>query len=133
MTDFVNGEEFEEPKPVVFVLSDARGKTAVGVVESAADQFAEDAIIVKQLGNVNTVEMVCDYLDKNREADTPTAVFHTIADKNLRRDIRRELDNRGIPSVALLGPAVPVLSSLTGEEPASVSGRRVDTEVYELL
>ena len=86
MTDFVNGEEFEEPKPVVFVLSDARGKTAGGVVESAADQFAEDAIIVKQLGNVNNVEMVCDYLDKNREADTPTAVFHTIADKNLRRD-----------------------------------------------
>lgn len=122
----------EEPKPIVFVLSDARGKTAVGVVEAAADQFEEDAVVVKQLGNVNSVQMVCDYLDHNRELDAPTAVFHTIADKNLRRDIRRELDNRGIPSVDLLGPAVTVLSSLTGEEPASVSGRRANTEVFEV-
>jgi regulator of PEP synthase PpsR (kinase-PPPase family) len=133
MANVVIGDEFgEEPKPIVFVLSDARGKTAVGVVEAAADQFVDDAIVVKQLGNVSNVEMVSDYLDKNHEENTPIAVFHTIADKNLRRDIRRELDNRGIPSVDLLGPAVTVIASLTGEEPASVSGRRTDVSVMEL-
>ena len=130
--DFIGEEIGEESLPVVFVLSDARGKTAVGVVEAAADQFEDGAIVVKQLGNVNNVEMVCDYLDKNREEDTPTAVFHTIADKNLRRDIRRELDSRGIPSVDLLGPAITVIASLTGSEPASISGHRAETSVQEL-
>ncbi|MCI1934497.1 MAG: kinase/pyrophosphorylase [Atopobiaceae bacterium] len=134
MTEFITaGEVADGPKPVVFVLSDARGKTAVGVVEAAADQFVDDAIVVKQLGNVSNVEMVCDYLDKNREETTPTAVFHTIADKNLRRDIRRELDRRGIPSVDLLGPAITVIASLTGEEPQGVSGRRTSVSIQELL
>lgn len=130
--EFIGEDIEDEVVPVVFVLSDARGKTAVGVVEAAADQFDDGAIVVKQLGNVNNVEMVCDYLDKNRDEDTPTAVFHTIADQNLRRDIRRELDSRGIPSVDLLGPSITVLTSLTGTEPVSMSGHRSEISVQKL-
>ena len=44
----------------------------------------------------------------------------------------RELDRRGIPSIDLLGPAITVISTLTGEEPHYETGRRVDTEVQEV-
>lgn len=123
---------FDTATPVVFVISDARGKTATGVVEAAADQFGEDAVVIKQLGNVNSLGMVKDYLDHNLEEDVPVAVFHTIVDRNLRRDIRRELDSRGIPSIDLLGPAITVLSTLTGSDPAYEPGRRVNSHVQEV-
>jgi len=133
MTDTTTGADiFDSPTPVVFVLSDSRGKTAVGVVEAAADQFGDEAVIIKQLGNVNKVEVVGDYLDRNVDPDCPMAVFHTIVDRDLRRDIRRELDKRGIPSIDLLGPAITVLSTLTGEEPKNIVGHRSETRVQEL-
>lgn len=123
---------FDVPTPVVIVISDARGKTATSVVEAAADQFGEDSVIIKSVGNVRDLATVKKYLDENVEEGVPTAVFHTIVDRNLRRDIRRELDGRGIPSIDLLGPAITVLMSLTGEEPKLEAGRRVESKVEEL-
>ena len=75
---------------------------------------------------------MCEFLNGNIEEDVPLAVFHTIVERNLRRDIRRELDKRGIPSIDLLGPAITVISTLTGEEPKYEPGRRMDTEVQEV-
>lgn len=130
--DSLDDDVMEHVTPVVFVLSDARGKTAAGVVEAAADQFGEDAVIIKQLANVRSVDMVKDYLDRNLDPGVPVAVFHTLVDRNLRRDIRRELDKRGIPSIDLLGPAITVLSTLTDQEPIYQPGHRTDTEVQEV-
>ena len=67
-------------------------------------------------------EQVRDYFDKNFNPERPSAVFHTFANGQLRREIRRELDRRGIPSIDLLGPAVTVISTLTGEEPSHAIG-----------
>lgn len=134
MTEITNedGDEltFVSGTPIVYVLSDARGETAVNVVEAAADQFSEDAVVIKLLGNVKSVEDVRRYLDRNvDDSSNNLAVFHTIVDRNLRRDIRRELDKRGIPSIDLLGPAVTILSTLTGEEPKNQVGRRTSQQV----
>ncbi|OFK24292.1 kinase/pyrophosphorylase [Olsenella sp. HMSC062G07] len=126
--DSLGVDIFSDVTPVVFVLSDARGETAASVVEAAADQFSDKVVTIKQLGNVKSVDMVRTYLDSNITADVPLAVFHTIVDRNLRRDIRRELDSRGIPSIDLLGPAITVISTLTGEEPHYEVGRRSDNE-----
>ena len=125
-------DPFANVTPVVFVLSDARGKTATSVVEAAADQFSDGIVAIRQLGNVRSVSMVCDYLDQNVTEDVPMAVFHTIVDRNLRRDIRRELDKRGIPSIDLLGPAITVISTLTGEEPKYQAGHRAKNQVQSL-
>ncbi|WP_058270325.1 kinase/pyrophosphorylase [Olsenella massiliensis] len=126
--DSLGVDIFSDVTPVVFVLSDARGETAASVVEAAADQFSDKVVTIKQLGNVKSLDMVRTYLDSNITADVPLAVFHTIVDRNLRRDIRRELDSRGIPSIDLLGPAITVISTLTGEEPRYEVGRRSDNE-----
>lgn len=108
--------------PLIFVLSDSRGETANTVVMAAAAQFGDGSVEIKRLPNVKSVDMVCEYFDEHYEADRPCAVFHTIADGVLRRNIRRELDSRGIPSIDLLGPAVTVLSTLTGDEPTHAVG-----------
>lgn len=108
--------------PKIFVLSDARGETANTVVMAAAAQFGKESVEIQRLSNVNDLEMVRAFFDENYDPARPSAVFHTFADGTLRREIRRELDRRSIPSIDLLGPAVTVLSTLTGEEPSHAIG-----------
>lgn len=122
-------QETQTKEPCVYVLSDARGKTATGVVEAAASQFEDGIVTIKQVGNVKNLETVQEFLDANLKDGEPVAVFHTIVDKNLRRDIRRELDMRGIPSIDLLGPAITVISTLTDTEPILMPGRRTQPKI----
>ena len=129
----IDDQMFNAATPVVIVLSDARGKTATGVVEAAADQFGADSVVIKKLSNVNSVEMVSDFLSKEAAEDIPQAVFHTIVERNLRRDIRRELDKRGIPSIDLLGPAVTIISTLTGAEPVNEAGHRTSVQITSIV
>lgn len=113
---------YDDEVPKIYVLSDSRGETANTVVLAAAAQFGKDSVEIERLSNVTDVQTVRDFFDKNYEPNRPTAVFHTFANGVLRREIRRELDRRGIPSIDLLGPAVTVLSTLTGEEPTHAIG-----------
>ena len=117
---------FGQVTPLIYVLSDARGETANTVVMAAAAQFAETSVDIERLSNVKDVDTVRAYFDENFDPDRPCAVFHTFANGTLRREIRRELDRRGIPSIDLLGPAVTVISSLTGEEPTHEIGAIYD-------
>lgn len=108
--------------PLIYVLSDARGETANTVVMAAAAQFGDASVDIRRLSNVKDVDTVRAYFDENFDESRPCAVFHTFANGILRREIRRELDRRGIPSIDLLGPAVTVISTLTGEEPTREIG-----------
>lgn len=120
--DITDDALFDEAVPMIYVLSDSRGETANTVVMAAAAQFGPDSVEIERLSNVKDVDTVRAYFDEHYDENRPTAVFHTFANGNLRREIRRELDRRGIPSIDLLGPAVTVLSTLTGEEPTHAIG-----------
>jgi regulator of PEP synthase PpsR (kinase-PPPase family) len=119
--DLKINEMVEDPKPIVCIISDARGDTAYGVVAAAAAQFEADALDVVLLPNARNVQDVNTFLDAQEEG-RPIAVFHTFVDERLRRDVRHALVRRGIPSIDLLGPAVTVLSTLTGKEPSNKIG-----------
>lgn len=131
MADLVGEEIFTHEPPEVFVFSDARGKTAVGVVEAAAAQFVDGIITIRQVGNIHDLDTVRAYLDENVQEGEAAAVFHTIVDPNLRREIRRELDARGIPSIDLLGPSITIIATLTGEEPKYETGRRTQIQIEQ--
>ena len=81
-----------------------------------------DAVEIKRLSNIKDLETVTEYFEENYTVGEAAAVFHTFADGVLRREIRRELDRLGIPSIDLLGPAVTVISTLTGEAPSHEIG-----------
>lgn len=118
----LDNDAFEQAIPLIYVLSDSRGETANTVVMAAAAQFGDGSVEIRRLSNVKDVNTVRAYFDEDFDPDRPSAVFHTFANGVLRREIRRELDRRGIPSIDLLGPAVTVLSTLTGEEPTHAIG-----------
>ena len=113
---------FAHIKPVLYILSDSRGETANAVVCAAAAQFHDDAVEIVRLSNIKDLETVSEYFEENYLPGSACAVFHTFADGTLRREIRRELDRRGIPSIDLLGPAVTVISTLTGDAPSHEVG-----------
>lgn len=109
-------------QPVIHVISDSLGDTASDVVAAAASQFDEGAVEIERLSKVTTVEQVRRYFDENAVPGAPTAAFHTIVVPDLRAEIRSELDRRGIPSIDLMGPAITVISALTGAEPRNIAG-----------
>ena len=112
----------DEKVPVIHIISDSLGETATEVVNAAAAQFPAGAIRIERLAKVDSADQVRHYFDKNADPDVPTAVFHTIVNSGLRSEVRRELDRHGIPSIDLLGPAISVLSTLTGLAPKNIPG-----------
>ena len=92
---------FAVDNPILYILSDSRGETALAVVYAAAAQFPDDAVEIERISNIGDVETVCEYFDEHYNSGRQCAVFHTFADGTLRREIRRELDRRGIPSIDL--------------------------------
>lgn len=119
--DLSTDEVVEDVKPIVLIISDARGDTAYSVVVAAAAQFDEDALDIARLPDARNVQDVNTFMDAQEEG-RPIAVFHTFVDERLRRDVRHALVKRGIPAIDLLGPAVTVLSTLTGTEPSNKVG-----------
>lgn len=124
MSPVILEDGLDEQVPVVYVLSDARGETANAVVEAAAAQFGDGSVDIVRVPNVKSADAMRAYFDDpaNYDPDRPAAVFHTFADAALRREVRRALDELGVPSIDLLGPAVNILSTLTGEEPSHAIG-----------
>lgn len=113
--------EYAPDAPTIHIFSDALGETADRLVRAACAQFPLGSVRIERLGKVRDVAQVRDYLDRLGEVG-PTAVFHTIVDYDLRGEVRRELDGRGIPSIDLIGPAINVVRGLTGLEPAGTAG-----------
>lgn len=120
----VEFDVFDDVTPIIYVVSDARGETANAVVKAAAAQFEPGAVEIVRLSNITSVEALHDYFKENYDSKVPCAVFHTVADAALRRQIRRGLDDLNIPSVDLLGPAVQIVSKLTGLEPSYAIGAK---------
>ncbi len=111
------GESLLEEHATVFVVSDSLGESANSVVLSAAAQFSDGAVHVVRLSQIESAQEVEEYLNEHDEEFTSTAVFHSIVDPVLRRDVRSSLNARGVLSVDILGPVVQLLAGLTGEKP----------------
>lgn len=111
------GDGRPEDAALVYVVSDSLGDSANNVVLSAAAQFSDGAVRVVRLSQIKSVEEVAAYFDEHDEDFVSTAVFHSIVDPSLRKQVRSDLNNRGILSVDILGPVVQLLAGLTGEKP----------------
>ena len=109
-------------KVTVHVISDSLGDTACEVVLAAAGQFSQDSVRISRLPHVSDVSQVKRYLEPYIDRERRIAVFHTIVDPTLRSQVLDYLSSLHIRSVDLIGPAIAVISSLTGEKPKGVAG-----------
>ena len=126
--------------PTVLVISDSLGDTACEVVLAAAGQFEEGSIRIARLPKVERVQQVVDYLAPRIEEGERIAVFHTIVTEDLRAEVVDALLDLRVPAVDLMGPAMYILSYLTGCHPSGIPGtihrtddayfRRIDAMEY---
>ena len=122
-----------DPQTVtIHIISDSLGTTARGVVASAVVQIPRGSVVVSTLSHVENLAQVRTYLSRYVVSGEKTAVFHTVLDRELRRSIREELEDLGVPSVDLLGPAMRIVAALTEQEPMNVPGLVVDRTVPEV-
>lgn len=122
-------ESVPEKRPItVHVISDSLGGTAGAVVRAAAVQFDKSSVSIGCLSHVSGIDQVSAYRERFIGSGAPTAVFHTILDEGLREELRQEMDAAGIPLVDLLGPAMGILSKLTGSDPLNIPGLVVDRD-----
>ena len=109
------------------IIADSTGRTASSVVCGAVIQFPEGDVTVRGLTHVKSVDEVRTYVDKYIDDPRTTTVFHTILDGTLRREVIELLNDRGIASVDLLGPATSIVSRLLEEDPTPVTGMTLES------
>lgn len=128
-------DKIDSNTPTVHVISDSLGDTACEVVLAAAGQFDERAIRIARLPKVGDIKQVVEYLTPRVKAGEKIAVFHTIANPELRQQVSDTCFNLRIPFVDILGPATGAISILTGEEPHGIPGtiHRTDERYFHRI
>ena len=116
-------------KVCLHVISDSSGATAVRVLRGASVQFKECDVEISVLSHLSNVAQARAYIEREVEEGEETAVFHTIMNEQLRDSVKELLDDKGIPSVDVLGPATMVLASDLGQDPAREVGLTLDDGV----
>lgn len=143
---------YTEHKPgahMVYVISDSLGDTAADVALAAASQFPTEQLNISRLPKASDIMQVKRFLDEAEKTNPPQlygacsiVVFYTIADPVFRSEVEWELERREISGLDLLGPAVNLISCLTGMAPSGKSGairdldaryfRRIDSMEYTI-
>ena len=119
----------QAPEPVVLhVISDSTGATATGVVQGATVQFPSGVVQISCLSHVENMDQIRAYLDAYVQNGSKTAIFHTLLNNQLRRDLRDEAEQRGIASVDVLGPTLSIVSKLMGTDPLNIPGLGITRE-----
>lgn len=104
---------------IIHVISDSLGGTATGVVSAAESQYEPGDIKMIRIAKLTSLDELTSHLDKVAPEceGHAQAAFYTIVNPKLRREVREELEKRGIPSIDIIGPAVSMLSIMVGKEP----------------
>ncbi len=116
----------------IHVLSDSLGETGETVALAAISQFRPNAFRIERLPKVTTPEDLRSLVRTHCGRDC--IFFYTLVDLPLRREMERLIDG-GVTGVDLLGPAVALLASVTGNEPTGEAGRirRTDEGYFDRI
>ncbi len=116
----------------IHVISDSLGETGDLVARAAEAQFEPDRFRIERLPKVTTPEQLREMVKSH--CGNYCLFFYTLVNCELCAEMERLCDE-GINGVDLLGPAVDMLSSVTGYRPAGEAGamRRTDQEYFDRI
>lgn len=116
----------------IHVISDSLGETGEMVARAAEAQFDPDRFRIERLPKVTTPEQLRETVRSH--CGRYCLFFYTLVNRALCEEMERLCDE-GINGVDLLGPAVDVLSRVTGYQPTGEAGamRRTDQEYFDRI
>ena len=105
---------------VLFVVSDATGRTGERVLRSALVQFPDtDASIVRH-GGVRSPDRVVEVVREARQRSA--TIFHTLVSNSLRRRMLAECRRQGVDAMDLMGPVLDRLAETLSRRPQERPG-----------
>ncbi len=116
----------------IHVISDSLGETGEMVARAAEAQFAPDSFRIERLAKVTTPESLREAVRSH--CGHHCIFFYTLVDTSLKLEMEA-LCEQGVNGVDLLGPAVGVLSSITGLQSTGEAGavRRTDQGYFDRI
>jgi hypothetical protein len=116
----------------IHIVSDSLGETGETVALAAISQYTPNAFRIERLPKVTTAEDLRALVQRHCGVDC--IFFYTLVDDRLRAEMRR-LESTGVIAVDLLGPAMALLSGVTGTQPTGEVGRirRTDEGYFDRI
>ncbi len=116
----------------IHVISDSLGETGETVALAAVSQFAPNTFRIERLPRIESAVELRETVRKHCGADC--IFFYTLVDRELRTEMER-LVGSGVVGVDLLGPALDLLSGVTGARPSGEVGRirRTDEGYFDRI
>ncbi len=122
----------QRPKSI-HVLSDSLGETGEMVALAAASQFAPEAFRIERLQRVTSPEQLRELVKSHCGQDC--LFLYTLVDRDLCNEMVKLAAEKGVNAVDLIGPAVEVISKVSGLEPTGEAGviRRTDAGYFDRI
>ena len=99
----------------VFVVSGSTGRTCEGVLNAALAQFRHGGVQVVRHRRVRTSREIGPIVEE--AANRSAVIFHTLVSVPVRRALRQACEQRKVPVLDVLGPALTVLQDHLGRKP----------------
>lgn len=97
------------PTPLVYLVSDATGRTVERLAQAALVQFADADVQLVRRGNVQSAEGVRAVVQE--AADSSALILHTLVADELRRVMLAESRTQGVDALDLMGPLMERLAA----------------------
>ena len=104
----------------VYVVSDATGQTAQGVMRAALTQFDASKVEIHRYGGVRTASQIRSIVAE--ASQTGGFVVHTLVSAEMRRTVLTEGRAANVPTIDLMGPLLARLSDLLATKPRAEPG-----------
>lgn len=104
----------------VHVIADSTGDTAARVARASAEQYADYDVRIMRHPRISSVEGLNHVISRLKPGEKRMAVFSTVVDEQLRREVARMCSEAGIPHADLLDSALDALRKATGSDPSRV-------------
>ena len=117
----------------IHILSDSLGETAEMVALAAAAQFTPDSFRIERLARIHTPEQLRSVVQTH--CGGHCLFLYTLVDDELRIEMNRMVVDSGVNAVDLIGPAVHLISTVTGLAPTGEAGavHRTDASYFERI
>jgi len=104
----------------VYVVSDATGQTAEGVMRAALIQFDASKVDIHRYGGVRTAAQVRSIVTE--ASHTGGFIVHTLVSADMRRTVLTESRAADVPTIDLMGPLLARLTDLLAAKPRAEPG-----------
>ncbi|MFW6180486.1 MAG: pyruvate, water dikinase regulatory protein [Spirochaetota bacterium] len=120
-------------RPIVWVVSDGTGRTALQMIRAASYQFEGVDLDVRVVPEVTTSERITGFLD--RAADEPGLVVFTVVSEEHRRLLKELAGRRGLVTVDLFDSLINGMQAFLKAPPLEVPGlsHRKNADYFRMI